>query len=55
VDQILIEIGKLLEAKRVAVRHKIQAVRDAFEKLVEPELFEARDLKPRSVIYGEQR
>lgn len=42
VDMILIEISKVFEEKRVDVRRKIEAVRAAFDRLVEPDLLKAR-------------
>ena len=38
VERVLAEIDNLLEAKRADVSHKIEAVREAFEKHVEPDL-----------------
>ena len=42
VNQVLVEIANLFEAKRAEVDYKHEAIRDAFEKLVEPDLRQLR-------------
>ena len=42
VEMILLEISKIFDDKRVAVRRKIEAVHAAFDSFVKPDLLKER-------------
>lgn len=42
VEMILLEISKIFDDKRAAVRRKIEAIHAAFDRLVKPDLLKAR-------------
>ncbi len=44
VDAILLELGEVLKSKQADARMKVQAVREAFAKFMEPELVRQRGL-----------